>query len=88
MMASDYGIRYFIANFEELITILKDETGLACRSLVGAFSKFTYGICSWSSGCVLHLAYHNKFSTYKTFDLACRSQVGGISKCIYGIWSW
>ena len=62
-MASDYGIRHLIANFEELITILKDETGLACRSQVGAISKFTYGICSWSSGCVLHLAYHSKFST-------------------------
>ena len=55
IMASYYGIRHLIANFEELITILKDETGLACRSQVGAISKFTYGICSWSSGCVLHL---------------------------------
>ena len=62
-MASDYGIRHLIANFEELFTILKDETGLACRSQVGNISTFTYGICSWSSGCVLHLAYHSKFNT-------------------------
>ena len=40
IMASDYGIRHLIANFEELITILKDETGLACRSQVGTISKF------------------------------------------------
>ena len=63
IMASDYEIRHLIANFEKLITILKDETGLAYRSQVGTISKFTYGICSWSSGCVLHLAYHSKFST-------------------------
>ena len=63
IMTSDDGIRHLIANFEELVTILKDETGLACRSQVGAISKFTYGICSWSSGCVLHWAYHSKFST-------------------------
>ena len=44
IMASDYGIRHLIANFEELITILKDETGLACRSQVGAISTFTYEI--------------------------------------------
>ena len=91
IMASDYGIRHLIANFEKLITILKDETGLAYRSQVGTISKFTYGICSWSSGwyCIWHTIVNlAQILKYKTFGLACRSQVGGISKCTYGIWNW